>query len=194
MLGQMFSAPTCSWNSACCISAAGCVARAAQDQRRGRRRAAGRRDPRAPAGRWRRSRSCCAAAGSRSAAASSMSSTMLRDLSVAPNRNGPWMRKTATYSGMSLSCRMCDAPGLDVLRRHLRHRRRLRHLADEQQRRQHHADFDRHRQVGEDGQRERHQPDADVGLVSFSSSRDLAPLAHVAGDHQQDRRPAPPAA
>ena len=32
MFGQMFSAPTCSWNSAWCISAGGLLRRAAQDQ------------------------------------------------------------------------------------------------------------------------------------------------------------------
>ena len=62
------------------------------------------------------------------------------------------------------------------------------HLADEQQRREDHPDLHRHREVGEDGQREGDEPDGDVGATQLEQLGDLPPLAHVPGDHHQDRR------
>ena len=62
-----------------------------------------------------------------------------------------------------------------------------RHAADEEQRRQRHADLDRLRQVGEDRQRQRHHPHAGVGQAGAEDVGDLRPVAHVPRDHQQDR-------
>jgi hypothetical protein len=68
-----------------------------------------------------------------------------------------------TYSGMSLSCRMCARP-LRRSRRDRLHGRRARDATDEEQRREDHPDLDRQREVGEDRQAEGHEPDDDVGL------------------------------
>ena len=46
--------------------------------------------------------------------------------------------------------------------------------------------FDRHRQVGHHGQRERDHPDRLVGPVEPPDAADLPPLAHVVGDDEQD--------
>ena len=78
------------------------------------------------------------------------------------------------------------AAGLDVLRRHPRHRRGPRDAPDEEQRGQHHPDLDGHRQIGQDGQRERRQPDDHVGVGLLENLADLPPLAHVPGDHEEN--------
>ena len=56
------------------------------------------------------------------------------------------------------------------------------------QRRQDHSGLDGHRKIGEDGQRKRDQPDADVGLGQLQQLRNLAPLPHVVGDDHQNSR------
>ena len=58
--------------------------------------------------------------------------------------------------------------------------------ADEKQRGKDHAGFDGDGEVGEDSEREGHQPDADVGFRELEQLRNLAPLAHVVGDHHQN--------
>src|ERR1700681_4419678 len=58
--------------------------------------------------------------------------------------------------------------------------------ADEEQRGQNHSGFDGYSKIRENGQGEGDQPNADVGLCKFQQLRNLAPLAHVIGDDQQD--------
>ena len=63
------------------------------------------------------------------------------------------------------------------------------HTADEQQRGQDHARLHGHSKIRKDGQRERDQPHADVGLRELEQRRNLHPLAHVvAHDHQDSRQ------
>ena len=81
-----------------------------------------------------------------------------------------------------------QAPVFDIVVGHLRNRRGLGHAADEEQRRQDHAGLDGDGQVGENGQREGDQPDADIGFGQAQQLRNLAPLAHVVGDDHQDSR------
>src|ERR1700730_4036805 len=58
--------------------------------------------------------------------------------------------------------------------------------ADEEQRGQNHSGFDGYSKIRENGQGEGDQPNTDVGLGKFEQLRNLAPLAHVVGDDQQD--------
>jgi len=64
---------------------------------------------------------------------------------------------------------------------------RHRDLPDEEERGKDHPDLDGDREVGEHRQRERDEPDADVGFPETEELRDLAPVAHVGGDHEEDR-------
>ena len=74
----------------------------------------------------------------------------------------------------------------DVVVGDLRYGRRICDPTDEQQGGQNHPGLDCDCKVSEHSEREGHQPDTDVGLGQFQQLRDLAPLAHVVGDHQQN--------
>ena len=78
-----------------------------------------------------------------------------------------------------------DAAVFDIVVGDLRDGGGVGDAADEEQSGEDHSGFDGDGEVGEDGERERDQPDADVGLGQLEELRDLAPLAHVVGhDHQ----------
>jgi hypothetical protein len=49
-----------------------------------------------------------------------------------------------------------------------------------------HADADGYGEVGEDGEGEGGEPDGDVGFGEAEDGGDLAPLAHVVGDDEED--------
>ena len=74
----------------------------------------------------------------------------------------------------------------DVVVSDLRNRRSCGDTADEQQRGQNHSRLDCNGKVGEYGERERHQPHADVSPGELEQLRNLAPLAHVVGHNHQD--------
>jgi hypothetical protein len=57
-----------------------------------------------------------------------------------------------------------------------------------EQGREDHPDLDRKREVSEDRQRERDEPDADIRLGQLQQLWDLVPLPHVVGDDEQNRR------
>ena len=83
---------------------------------------------------------------------------------------------------MCLSCRTCARPSSTSSSVTSVTRGRLDDAPDEQQRRQHHADLDGDRQVGEHRQRERHEPDGDVGRSSACSSSGISrhsPMLHA---------------
>jgi len=61
-----------------------------------------------------------------------------------------------------------------------------RDAADEEQRGQNHSGFDGDGEVGENGEGESHEPNADVGFGELEQLRNLAPLAHVVGNDHQD--------
>ena len=86
----------------------------------------------------------------------------------------------------SCPCRMCTCPSLHVVVGDGGHGRGVRDALDEQQGGAHHADADRLRQVGEHRERERDDPDRDVGLRQPQQLRNLRPVAHVVGDDHQD--------
>ena len=75
---------------------------------------------------------------------------------------------------------------LQVLRRHLVHRRRTRHAPDVEERGEHHPDLDGDREVGKHSQRERGEPHAHVGLRLAQQQRYLVPLTHVRRDDEED--------
>ena len=75
---------------------------------------------------------------------------------------------------------------LDILVSDLRDGGGRGDTANEEQRGQNHSGFDGNGEVGEDGESEGDEPDADVGLRQFQQLRNLAPLSHVVGDDHQD--------
>src|SRR5260370_6566411 len=58
--------------------------------------------------------------------------------------------------------------------------------ADEKKCSEDHAGFNSNGEVGEDGECESDEPDADVGFRELQQLRDLAPLSHVVGDDQEN--------
>ena len=80
---------------------------------------------------------------------------------------------------MCLSCSDVRATLVDVFLRHRDTVVVIATRADEKQRRQHHADFDRDGQVGEDRQRERREPDGDVSLSSGAARRGISPHSPI---------------
>ena len=94
--GRMFSAPTCRWNSGPGHQTRRLRRRAAQQQRAARPvQRVGEILNRAQSGRVDR-RHVAAAAASRPASTHRPAVETVVSLSVAPNRNGPWMRKMVT--------------------------------------------------------------------------------------------------
>jgi hypothetical protein len=109
-------------------------------------------------------------------------------LSVTPNRKRPVNPEDAHVVGNVLVLEHVRASALDVLVGDLRDGGRLCDAADEEQRSEDHADLHGHGEIGEDGQRESDQPDRDVRPAQFQQLGDLAPLPHVVGNNEQNRR------
>src|SRR6266567_4664328 len=84
-----------------------------------------------------------------------------------------------------LSLQDVHAAVFDVIFRHWTYRGGSRYLANESQRRQHHAYFHGEGQIGHDGQGESQQPDGNVRATELQDLRNLLPIAHVVRhDHQ----------
>src|SRR5258706_13217931 len=58
--------------------------------------------------------------------------------------------------------------------------------ADEKQSGEDHTGFNGDGEVGEDGESEGHEPDADVGFGELEQLRNFAPLAHIVGDDHKN--------
>ena len=117
---------------------------------------------------------------------SSICSVIFVILSVMPKRNGPWMRKMATYRRNRLVLQNVRPPGFHVFGGDPRHGRGHRDAVDVEQCRQDHPDLHGQRQIREHRQRERGEPHADVRLGQLQQLRDLVPFPHVVGHDQQD--------
>ena len=76
---------------------------------------------------------------------------------------------------------------LQIFVRSPRRRWWSRDFADENEGGQYHSGFDRHGEVGENGEKESDQPRADLKPRQLQQLRNFAPLAHVVGNHQQNR-------
>src|ERR1700733_14711231 len=74
-----------------------------------------------------------------------------------------------------------------VFLRDRRNSRRLRDTVDIEEWRQRHPDSHRYRQIGEDGQGKRCEPNGNIGLRQAKDRSYLPPLPHVVGHHEQDR-------
>ena len=85
------------------------------------------------------------------------------------------------------------APVFDVVVGDGRDGRGIGDAADEQQRRQDHADFDRHRQIGEHGEREGDQPDARCRSWSAGAAPGSRATRPCCRRPPSGSRPAPPA-
>ena len=141
-------------------------------------------DPRAPAGRWRRSPSCCAGGRPRSAAARRAVDDALELVGRAEEER-PVDAEDRHVVGNGLVLQDVQRGPLRRTPASPRSPWSSPHPPDEQQRREHHADLDRDGEIGEHRERERRSARRRCRSWSAQQLRNLAPLAHVVGDDKR---------